>query len=76
MGNPDKESTLSRVIAAEARAAKLLLVPYESAGDRQAALDEAAKLVLQAAELLVRGGCDQLARAANELARNIDSAKV
>lgn len=75
MTNPDRETTLHRVVAADAIAATFLLPPYESADERQAARDEAASLILKAGELLVRGGCDQLARAAHDLVGKIDAAR-
>lgn len=75
MPNPDRETTLRRVLSAEAIAATLLLVPYESADARQAARDEAASLTLEAGELLVRGGCDELAMAAHDLAARADAAR-
>jgi hypothetical protein len=74
MTNPDQENMRRRLVAAEAIAATLLLAPHESADERQAARDEAASLILKAGELLVRGGCDQLAMAAHDLVARIDSA--
>ena len=75
MTNPDRETVRRRLVAADAIAATLLLVPYESADERQAARDEAASLILKAGELLVRGGCDQLARSAHDLVGKIDAAR-
>lgn len=68
MRKPDPTTVRRRVVAAEAVAATLLLPPCESTGERQAARYEAARLILMAGELLVRGGCDELARAAHDLA--------
>ena len=75
MPTTDSKTARRRVIAADAIAATLLRVPHETADERQAARDEAASLVLQAAELLVRGGADKLAMAAHALVVQIDAAR-
>lgn len=61
-------------MAAESVAATLLLLPHESADEREAARDKAAGLILQAGELLVRVGCDNLAAASHALAGDLAGA--
>lgn len=51
----------ARMLAAEATAATFLLVPFESAVDRQDSLDEVRGLLLAAIEPAVRAGRDDIA---------------
>lgn len=75
MKNPDRATVRRRLVAADAIAATLLLPPYETDDERQAARDEAASLILKAGQLLVRGGCDGLAMSAHDLVGQIDGAR-
>lgn len=60
--NPTMNSNqAARMQAAEATAATFLLVPFESAVDRQDSLDEVRGLLLAAIEPAVRAGRDDLA---------------
>lgn len=72
--NLDLQTARRRIAAAEATAALFLLPPYEAAADRQAAQDEAAGHVLQAVELLIRAGHDDLAMKALELLQKAEAA--